>query len=75
MLGVKAAILLAHRLAYAQDQAYYPCEQEKKHDEDCRQTSQEPSSQSQDSPAHMSDDLFHSSPRWGSCPLYAAMLH
>jgi len=57
MLGVKAAILLAHRLASAQDQAYFPSELEKKHAVDYCQPSQEPSNQNQGFLARMSDAL------------------
>ena len=56
MLGVIVATWLARRSAYAQDQAYCPCEQETKLCEGCSQTSQGVVSYSLDSRARKSAD-------------------
>jgi hypothetical protein len=74
MLGVKAAISLVHRLAYAQGQACSPCEQEKKHDVDYCLPSLEALGLSPDSLPRTSDGLSRSIHLRGSCPHYAAML-
>ena len=74
MLGVKAAILLAHRLASAQDQAYSPSELEKKHAVDYCQPSLEALGLTQDSLPRTNDGLSRSIHLRGSCPHYAAML-